>query len=56
MLIWRNLDPKILAQLLVQASAVWKARHTPHKRGERASGHSRPVTPLRVHREDAGDV
>ncbi len=56
MLIWRNLDPKILAQLLVQASAIWKTRHTTHTRGEGASGPSRPVTALRVHREDVGDV
>jgi hypothetical protein len=27
MLIWRNLDPKTVAQLLVHASARWKTRN-----------------------------
>lgn len=56
MLIWRNLDPKLLAQLLVQASAIWKARRADPKQDGRLSGRSQPAPPRRVRRMGADDA
>ncbi|QNT70825.1 hypothetical protein [Defluviicoccus vanus] len=45
MLIWRNLDPKLLAQLLIQASVVWRVRTTTQHHHESGSGDTAAPSP-----------
>lgn len=57
MLIWRNLDPKLVAQLLVQASARWKARDTVERKQRPDNvAVGRPAVPGRGRSKALGDA
>lgn len=56
MLIWRNLDPKILARLMARVTTLWRTRSAPHPRHDGAAPTVRLPGRRRVRRRGKGDV